>query len=66
MDVYGDHALLFRCDPASAGFQCRHRVVRQSLGIILRHAGIGHVVEPPHPRFERDASLESGRGSGLT
>ena len=66
MDVYGDHALLCRCDPASAGFQFRHRVVQQTLGIILRHAGICHVVEPGHLRFERDVSLESGRGSGLT
>ena len=66
MDVYGDHALLCRCDPASASFQFCHLVVQQSLGIILRHAGIFHVVEPPHLRFESDVSLESGRGSGLT
>ena len=54
MDIYGDHALLCCGDVASAGFQLRHRVVQQSLGTILRQAGIFHVVEPPHLRLTRD------------
>ena len=66
MDIYGDHALLCRGDPSSAGFQLRHRLVQQSLSTILRQAGICHAVEPPHLRLERDASSQSGRGSGLT
>ena len=66
MDIYGDHALLHRGDPSSAGFQLRHRMVQQSLGTILRQAGICHAVEPPHLRLQRDDSSQSGRGSGLT
>ena len=66
MDIYGDHALLCRGDAASAGFQLRHRLVQQSLGSILRQAGICYMVEPPHLRFVRDEAPESGRGSGLT
>ena len=66
MDSYGDHALLCRGDPSSAGFQLRHRLVQQTLGTILRQAGISHMVEPSHLRLQRDDSPESGRHSGLT
>ena len=66
MDIHGDHALLCRGDAASAGFQLRHRLVQQSLGSILRHAGISYMVEPPHLRLVLDEVPESGRGSGLT
>ena len=66
MNIYGDHALLCGGDPNSAGFHLCRRLVQQSLGIILRQAGICHVVEPPHLRLERDASSQSGRGSRQT
>ena len=36
MDIFGDHALLCRRDPSSAGFQLRHRLVQQTLGLLLR------------------------------
>ena len=65
MNVYGDHALLCCGDPGSAGFQLRHCVMQQSLVIILREDGNCHDVEPSHLRLELDASLESGRDSGL-
>ena len=66
MDEYGDHAFVCRGDLASAGFQLRHRVVQQSFSIIFCEARISRVVELTHLRFQRDVSLESGRGSGLT
>ena len=66
MDAFGDHALLCSSDSRSGGFQLRHSLVQRSLGIILRQAGVYHLVEPPHLRLERDDALASGRGSGLT
>ena len=66
MDIFGEHALLFRRDPSSAGFQLRHRIVQTTLGLLLRQAGILHMVEPQHLRLSRDEGPESGRGSGLT
>ena len=62
MDIFGDHYLLCRREPSSAGFQPRHRLVQQ----LLRQAGITHAVEPQHLRPSRDEGPESGRGSGLT
>ena len=66
MDAFGDHALLGSCDSRLGGFQLCHSLVQRSLGIILRGAGIYHLVEPPHLRMERDDAPVSGRGSGLT
>ena len=66
MDIFGDHALLCRRDPSSAWFQLRHRLVQQTLGLLLRQGGITHAVEPQHQRLSRDEGPESGRGSGLT
>ena len=66
MDSFGDHALLCRRDPSSAGFQLRHRLVQQTLSTLLRQAGITHAVEPQHLRLSRDEGPESGLGSGLT
>ena len=66
MDVFGDHALLCRGDPAYAGFQLRHRLVQQTLSLLLRQAGITHAVEPWYVHLSRDEGPESGWGSGLT
>ena len=66
MDIFGDHALLCRRDPSSAGFQLRHRLVQQTLGQLLRQGCIIYVVEPQGLRLSRDEGPESGRGSGLT
>ena len=66
MDIFGDHALLCRRDPSSAGFQLLHRLVQQTLGLLLRQAGITHAVEPQLLRLSLDEGPESGRGPGLT
>ena len=42
-----------------------HRV-QQTLSLLLRHAGILHMVEPQYLRLSLDEGPEFGRGSGLT
>ena len=66
MDSFGDHALLCRRDPSSAGFQLRHSLVQQTLGQLLRQAGIIHAVEPQGLRLSRYEGPEFGCVSGLT
>ena len=66
VDTFGDHAILCSRDSRSGGIQPRHYLVHRSLGIILRRAGIYHLVEPPHLRSERDDAPIFGHGSGLT
>ena len=46
--------------------QLRRCLVQEALGVLLRQAGISHVVEPPHLRLSRDEGPGSGSGSGIT
>ena len=65
MDNSDDHALLCRRDPYYARFHHCHRPVEQTLGLLLRQAGITHVIEAQYLRLLREGS-GPGRGSGLT
>ena len=47
MNIFGDHVVMCRSDPSSAGFQLCHRLVQHTLGLLLRQAGVTYTVEPP-------------------
>ena len=65
IDIFGDYALLSsQQEPASAGFQQCHRVFQETLGLLVRHARILHMVEPSC--LSGDEALATSRASGLT
>ena len=61
MDVFSDHALLCSSDCRLGGFQLCHSLLHWSLCIILRRAGVYHVVKPPDLPLEHDDAIASAR-----